>query len=701
MMKSLRFPGFLAAPLALAALITFAACHRGDSTADTTVTPPPFSAKLVKAADPVDLEKHLKAELTRRYERLYESFIYLSNGGGVVLPPSPAGEPQSSNPTSDSASADTSYSTTNVQEKGVDEGDLVKTDGAYIYLARGMHFFILKANPAQETALVSDIDFKEPINELHLAGNLVTVITYSYSHPVMGAPAPFIGGYGPLTRVYTYDVTTAPTPTLTASFDFPGVLQGSRRINNTIYLVTNYNIDIPSPVYPHAFLNGWSYSSDEFRAACAKMREENLRQIEEATLDQLLPVYTKTLYTGGIAGSPSTSPAVSHTDVYIPEFGNGTDLALVIGLNLSSQVPTVASSSLLSAWGGIYISPESLHIASGNSWFWIKPMVNVGMPQGNPEPRTAVHKFAIDGTTGKPFYRGSGIVDGWLNDRFSMSDYQGHLRIGTTRGGWWGEGISNQLTVLAEGSDGLVSKGVITGIAPGERIYSMRFDRDRGYMVTFRQTDPLFTFDLSDPANPRLMGEIQVSGFATYIHLLGPDNTRLLTIGRSTNGWLGGNKLQLFDVSDMASPTLLDSYDLGQGWSDALYDPHAFLYYEPLGILTIPYFSSALDANGFSTYTSGLNVFDIGPASISLPRVISAPTFTTGYGYSYNDSVDRAVIISSSTSTAGNIFAVAHRSVTVADAAQLNVIKQVILPESYSYGPIAIAAAMGTVKTGK
>ena len=317
-------------------------------------------------------------------------------------------------------------------------------------------------------------------------------------------------------------------------------------------------------------------------------------------------------------------------------------------------------------------------------------MANADAPQANPEPRTAVHKFAIDGTTGKPFYRSSGIVDGWLNDRFSMSDYLGHLRIGTTRGGWWGEGISNQLTILAEANDSLVSTGTITGIAPSERIYSMRFDRDRGYMVTFRRTDPLFTFDLSDPANPRLAGEITVNGFATYIHLLGAD--RLLTVGQSADstGRVNGNKLQLFDVSNLSAPTLLAEQELGPGWSNALYDPHAFLYYEPLGILTIPYFSSGTDANGFYTYTSGLNVFDIGASSITQRGIISAPTFTTGYGFSYNDTVDRSVIISSATGTGGTIFALAHRSVTVADASQLNPpIKQVVLPESYSYvGPM-------------
>lgn len=497
--------------------------------------------------------------------------------------------------------------------------------------------------------------------------------------------------YQQVTRVYSYDVTNPAAPVLLASLEFPGILEGSRRINSTIYLVLNHTIDIPNPVSPWDYLvPGCFFDQSGYEQASKLALEENTRRINDLTLDDLLSTYTTTLYSGA-TGTSVTNPSVSYADVYIPEFGNGTDLALVVSIDLSSQDPVVASSSVLSAWGGIYMSTESLYIASSNRWFWIEPMANADMPQRNPEPQTAVHKFAIDPASGKPLYRGSGIVDGWVNDRFSMSDYLGHLRIGTTRGGWWGEGISNQLTVLAEGSDSLVSTGTITGIAPGERIYSMRFDRDRGYMVTFRRTDPLFTFDLSDPANPRLEGEITVNGFATYIHLLGTD--RLLTIGQSADstGRVIGNKLQLFDVSSLSTPTLLTSYELGPGWSDALYDPHAFLYYEPLKLLTIPYFSSGSDANGFYTYTSGLNVFDIGASSITQRGIISAPTFTTGYGYSYNDTVDRSVVISSATGTSGTIFSLAHRSVTVVDAAQLNTtIKQVVLPESYAYGPYVV-----------
>ena len=134
------------------------------------------------------------------------------------------------------------------------------------------------------------------------------------------------------------------------------------------------------------------------------------------------------------------------------------------------------------------MNTESLYLASDNNWWWIEPLSDAAAPQQNPEPRTAVHKFSVNTTDGKPIYRGSGMVDGWVNDRFSMSDYLGYLRIGTTRGGWWGEGRSNQLAVLSENDGKLVENGKITGLAPTERIYSMRYDRERGYMVTFRKS---------------------------------------------------------------------------------------------------------------------------------------------------------------------------------------------------------------------
>ena len=264
-----------------------------------------------------------------------------------------------------------------------------------------------------------------------------------------------------------------------------------------------------------------------------------------------------------------------------------------------------------------------------------------------------------------------------MADSYILLHYEGYLRVGTTRGGWWCEGISNRLAILAEKDGTLAETGSINGLAQGEKIYSMRFDKDRGYMVTFRQTDPLFTFDLTDPVNPKKAGELKVSGFSTYIHLVGQNNNRLLTVGRSADatGRVTGNKLQLFDVPSLAAPALLGDYDLGDGWSAATYDPHAFLYYEPLGILAIPYYSYGSTT---TSYSSGLRVFDIGEKAITQRGVIPAQAVTSGYG-SYADTVDRSLVIGT------DIFAIARRSVTVAGAAGLNIKKVVGLPEGFSY----------------
>ncbi|MBC7963075.1 MAG: beta-propeller domain-containing protein, partial [Steroidobacteraceae bacterium] len=425
-------------------------------------------------------------------------------------------------------------------------------------------------------------------------------------------------------------------------------------------------IDIPKPVYPYNYLTPGVYDRDSLYAAGALAKAENLKRIAAAPLTDLLPSYSRTLYSGGVADTPLKLSAVECENVSIPESGNGTDLSLVFAIDTATSVPAVTSSGVLSSWCRLYMSTDSLYLASNNNWLWITPLAAAGQPPANPEPMTALHKFAVAGTAGNPLYRGSGIVNGWLNNQFSMGEYNGYLRIGTTRGGWVGEGISNQLTILGEQAGSLVETGRIEGLAPGERIYSMRFDRERGYMVTFRRTDPLFTLDLSDPARPRVAGEIKVNGFATYIHLVGPDNSRLLTIGRSADdtGRVTGNKLQLFDVTDLTTPKLLGDFELGQGWSNADYDYHAFLYYDAFGILAIPYQSyTAPD------YTSGLRVFVVGNAGITQRGFVQAKVIN-----GYSDYVDRLLIIGNS------IYAFAHRSATVSNIDTLAVESVVDLP---------------------
>src|SRR6185369_12547033 len=263
--------------LVLFALSALSACSSHDNTPANQPAP---SAKLVNPADNAALERWLKAELVKSYQYRDLRYYYAAAGSGSTTGVATTASTDSSStgtPTAPqaagSATAD-SYSSTNVQELGVDEGDLVKTDGSYLYLARGGRFLILKGQPAGEAAVVSDIDLKERISELHLAGSRVTVITTPSSAGVVGpATSPPAGASGvtgaapaggtsltgvmmpvvATTRVYNYDISTPSAPVLSSRFDFPGSLQGSRRINNTIYLITNHHIDLPSPV------SAWDY----------------------------------------------------------------------------------------------------------------------------------------------------------------------------------------------------------------------------------------------------------------------------------------------------------------------------------------------------------------------------------------------------------------------------------------------------------
>jgi uncharacterized secreted protein with C-terminal beta-propeller domain len=627
-------------------------------------------------------------------------------GGKIAIPLSdlPATATAASQPTATGSTS--SYSTTNVQVKGVDEGDLVKTDGNHIYLARGSRFLVLKGQPVQQAAVVSNIDLAETINELYLADGRVTVITAPYNlasttpavsllagtsgemvaFPVSGEDFAATGSivpWIPTTRVYNYDVSNPAKPILLSRFDFPGSLLGSRRINNSMYLIINHHIDLPAAVSIGDYLPAGNSTPELYRKASEMAFAENLRRIDIMTLGDMIPSYSRIIYNEGRAGTAVKNQVVESNDIYIPTSGNGTDLTMVIVLDTATAPPVVTSSGVVSASSQMYMSPESLYLASSNSWAWIQPVRDMLLPAGNPEPWTALHKFALGNGASKPLYKGSGLVAGWVNNQFSMGEHNSYLRIGTTRGGWWGEKISNRLAIFAEQNGSLSEKGHIEGLAEGEKIYSMRFDKNRGYMVTFRQTDPLFTFDLSDPQNPKKIGELKVNGFATYIHLVGQDNNRLLTVGRSADaaGRVTGNKLQLFDVTDLYSPALLGDVELGDGWSDALYDHHAFLYYDPLGILAIPYYKYGSTAD---RYSSGLRVFTVTGNGISERGMITAQAVSYGYG-TYNDTVDRSIIIGT------DIYAIAHRTVTIAGSELLDIKNIVGLPEGYGYYALPVS----------
>jgi uncharacterized secreted protein with C-terminal beta-propeller domain len=219
----------------------------------------------------------------------------------------------------------------------------------------------------------------------------------------------------------------------------------------------------------------------------------------------------------------------------------------------------------------VYASPTSLYVATNGGW---------------EREDTSIHRFDLAGAD-RTDYRASGQVPGDLLNQFSMSEYKGVLRVATTDSS---RARSQSLvTALAPRSGRLAKIGQVGGLGEGERIYAVRFIEDRGYVVTFRQIDPLFTLDLADPAHPRVRGELKIAGYSAYLHPVGPH--RLLGIGQDATpqGRQAGTQLSLFDVADPAAPKLLSKVKLGHFTSSqAEYDHHAFLWWEPLRLAVIP-----------------------------------------------------------------------------------------------------------------
>lgn len=279
--------------------------------------------------------------------------------------------------------------------------------------------------------------------------------------------------------------------------------------------------------------------------------------------------------------------------------------------------------------------------------------------------RTHVHKLAFNSPTepGFPIYVGSGTVGGSIDDQYSIDEYQGNLRIATTESFMYTHQAQNEAERLAQPQTEnhvrvlgaptpafrMPLRGDTGKLAPGERIYSARFMNGKGYLVTFRQVDPLFALDLSNPNAPRVTGELKIPGFSEF--MVPMDDNHLLTIGRdATNeGRVQGLALQIFDVTNPARPTLAHKFAYANteyGHSEALYDPKAFTYQKDRGLVAFPYYASGRNGMRSSLEVFRVNVQTGFSKSGSLDH---SPFFASqpgGYacGY-YSPSVRRGVFL--------------------------------------------------------
>ena len=256
-----------------------------------------------------------------------------------------------------------------------------------------------------------------------------------------------------------------------------------------------------------------------------------------------------------------------------PATHSGVDLLTVLTIDMGKGLPAVDSDAVMGGGQTVYASKRALY---------------VGLGQG--EGFTQLHKFDTS-DAGRTAYLASGRVAGDLLNQFSMSEREGVLRVATTRfaGPGPGEESESSVVTLARRDEALVQLGRVDGLGKGERIYAVRFLGDAGYVVTFRQVDPLYTLDLSRPATPRVAGELKIPGYSAYLHPVGED--LLIGVGQdaTADGRLLGTQVSLFDVSNLASPARLHQRKLAaDGSSEAEWDHHAFLWWAPEKLAVIP-----------------------------------------------------------------------------------------------------------------
>ncbi len=467
-------------------------------------------------------------------ENLNRGIASDASGGAVVAPRAAAGPAA----VPDSA-AGPAYSGTNTAEVGVDEPDLVKTDGHRIVTVHNGVLTVVDAATRRTTGTL-DVGADNGDANLLLAGDRALVLLPS-------------GGLGDIAGPRLLLVDVSGTPKALGTYAMDGSLVDARQVGSTVRVVLSSSPRLSFPQLENA--------TNEQRLAA------NRAAIDRAGADVWLPRYQ--VESGGkVSGGQVPCDAVSRPAEY-----SGTALLTVLSFDLGRStlgdglpVTVVADGNL------IYSNGPNLYVVNDNRW-----RTTIAAKT----QRTDIYQFDASGT-GRPRYVAAGSVPGYAINQYALSDFAGNLRVATTNGD------ASAVYVLRRNGSSLKQVGEVDGLGQGQRIYSVRFDGTVGYVVTFRQTDPLYVLDLRDPARPTVTGELEINGYSAYLHPIG--NGRLLGLGQEAdaNGRVQGTQVSLFDVSNPAAPKRLAQYHVQYGHSVAEFDPHAFLYWPATGLLVVP-----------------------------------------------------------------------------------------------------------------
>jgi len=448
------------------------------------------------------------------------------------------------------APAESEYSTTNIQVAGVDEADIVKTDGEYIYLVSGQKVIIVKAYPPEQAQVLSEIELEGIAIGLFI--NVDRLVVFEQETPyylyyddmpvVMETYVPYIS---PTISIKVYDVSDRENPQLQREVSSDGQYVSSRMIGDYAYVVIN------EPVYEEE-------------------GELNLPKIHSG---------------GNETEIPATDIYYSDVSDYYYMYTN----IIAINTQNDDQEPTYET-ILLGASSNLYVSLNNIYLTFpvwGTDILWREVWDS---------QKSSIHRIHIEGDEIE--YVASGEVPGMVLNQFSMDEYDSHFRVATTT---YGETTGNHVYIL---DMSLNIVGSLEDLAPGETIYSARFMDERGYLVTFKQVDPLFVIDLSDPRYPEELGYLKVTGYSDYLHPY--DENHLIGIGKETTeegefAWYQGVKISLFDVTDVTNPQEISKLEIGDRGTDSpvLWDHKAFLFDKSRNLLVMPILVAEVDVSDY------------------------------------------------------------------------------------------------------
>jgi uncharacterized secreted protein with C-terminal beta-propeller domain len=454
------------------------------------------------------------------------------------------------------------FSTTNVQEQGVDEPDHVKTDGRFAYVFDGGHLRSFDVS-AGAPRLLDTLEIDAYGGELLLHGNRLLVM----SEPGEDAPEN-IG-----TELREVDVSDPAALRVTRIMQVEGWLLDGRMTGSTVRVIvyTEPELDYPEPPPD----DEEPPSPDEAQAGVE-------RTIQRAKISTWRPAYK---LINRRTGKRAWRSLVQCNAVRKPAEFAGVGTVTVLTIDLDRGLPAVDADALFADADTVYASTDSLYLAIER---WDE--------SENPAiaSATTIHKFAAPARP-ETSYRATGAVDGYLYSQWALSEHDGVLRAATTTEPPWeseepDEGTESHVFTLKENGAGeLTQLGRVGGLGKNEVVYAVRFIGETGYVVTFRQVDPLYTIDLSNPNRPRVAGELKIPGYSAYLHPVGEG--QLLGVGQDADerGRTRGTALQLFDVSDPARPRLLQKHTLeGDNFSEVEWDHRGFLYWPPTKTAVIP-----------------------------------------------------------------------------------------------------------------